>query len=48
MTNLCHDIAGEVHEEECRDIPNYVVTLIKKMAIEFCHDISNLCHDKKK
>ena len=37
---LCRDKVGAIHEEECRDIPYYVMTLIKKMVVEFCHNIS--------
>ena len=45
---LCRDIAGEAHEEECRDIPYSVVTLIKQMALELSHDISKSSRDIKK
>ena len=45
MDFLFHDLAGEAHEEECCDIPYTVMTLIKKMALEPCHNILQLCHD---
>ena len=45
---LCCDKVGEVHEEECRDIPYSLMTLIKQMAVELCRDISQLCRDVKK
>ena len=44
---LCRDIVGEVHEEECRDIPKFFATLIKQMAAELRRDISNLTRQEK-
>ena len=35
---------GAAHEEESRDFPYYVVTLIKQMSFETCHDIKKQSH----
>ena len=43
---LCHDKAGEVHEEECCDIPCSVATLIQQMVVEFCHNKRQLYRDR--
>ena len=34
--------------EKMVNVVNYVSTLIKQMVVELCHEISNLCRDKKK
>ena len=50
---VCRDIAGEVLEEECRDIykANGRGTLSQhkelKMAEELCRDKRQLCRDRK-
>ena len=36
---------GTTHEEECRDIPYSVATLIKQMALEPCRNILQFYRD---
>ena len=44
---LCRDIAGEVLEEECHDIPYSVATLIKANGSETLSRHSLLCYNIK-
>ena len=45
---LCSDKVGEVHEEECHDIPYSAATLIKQMVVKFCRNISQPYRNIKK
>ena len=39
------DTVGAAYEEECRDIPYSVATLIKQMALEPCRNILKFYRD---